>query len=540
MDPEQGNSQTTQGIWVSVASNHRTIIIDCEGTDSKERGENRLQFENCSSLFCLALSDVLLMNMWTQDVGRYTASNYNVLKMVFEMNLKLFQQHCAKKIVVVLRDYNEKLCKKEKFEKQILNDISALWNDIKKPENLKNSTPNEFFFFEFITLPHKIFEEAKFDDEIAVLRQRFDPSNKEYLFDHSDGGKGVPIESYNNYCASVWDTIIKEKDLNIPSQKQMLAIYRCNEIKDSAYQNIKSRINELNRLSTLSRISNYCLEVRNIVETCMNDYDTKACFYLEKIFVDVQIALKQVLVHETYISFTNQINRILPVCLKFFSKSLNEELTKGSNFFQTVTKVKSEHMERLKINIMEIKVYPEWEISTSEFEEQFDMTIESAKTTMIEKQNKEIIESLIIQFDEFLNDKLEGKLSSGFWFDINTEYCQSMLNKTNALRNSLTDFYQLDDLTIKRLLEGIEQETYRSSVKSLEKKTRELSSITVEYFKRAFLYDDNKYPRKWHRLTEEEIDSLYSKCQKETNTLFDIFSCQKLISNPISTSKLLK
>ena len=78
--------------------NQKVLIIDCEGTDSKSRSDDdRGKFEHSSSLFALAMSDVLIVNMWTSDVGRYTASNYGVLKIVFEMNLKLFQQECAKK-----------------------------------------------------------------------------------------------------------------------------------------------------------------------------------------------------------------------------------------------------------------------------------------------------------------------------------------------------------------------------------------------------------------------------------------------------------
>lgn len=65
MDPNKGRGQTTKGIWVAMDSRHRVLILDCEGTDSKERGEDRHKFEHCSSLFALALADVLVINMWT-------------------------------------------------------------------------------------------------------------------------------------------------------------------------------------------------------------------------------------------------------------------------------------------------------------------------------------------------------------------------------------------------------------------------------------------------------------------------------------------
>ena len=47
------------------------LVFDIEGTDSKERGEQRLTFEQTTSLLALAISDVVLINMWATDIGRY-------------------------------------------------------------------------------------------------------------------------------------------------------------------------------------------------------------------------------------------------------------------------------------------------------------------------------------------------------------------------------------------------------------------------------------------------------------------------------------
>ena len=66
-------------------------------------------FEQTTSLFALAIADVLLINMWTTDIGRYGASNYGLLKVIFEVNLKLFDQHASKKLLFVLRDYDERI-----------------------------------------------------------------------------------------------------------------------------------------------------------------------------------------------------------------------------------------------------------------------------------------------------------------------------------------------------------------------------------------------------------------------------------------------
>ena len=44
MDAQMGHSQTTKGLWIGNdrLADGKTIIIDVEGNDSRERGEDRL------------------------------------------------------------------------------------------------------------------------------------------------------------------------------------------------------------------------------------------------------------------------------------------------------------------------------------------------------------------------------------------------------------------------------------------------------------------------------------------------------------------
>jgi hypothetical protein len=210
-----GRGQTTKGIWLACHTPSKVLILDCEGTDSKERGEDRQKFEHCSSLFALAMADALVINMWTNDVGRYTASNYGVLKIVFEMNLKLFQQECAKKILIVLRDFDPKRNVKSKIEELILKDIQRLWADIKKPEKYRDSSPENFFKFEFMTLPHKKYCEQEFENEIKEMRKRLYSDNENYLFRHVSLEKNVPADGIKQYVLQLWSNILNEKDLNI-------------------------------------------------------------------------------------------------------------------------------------------------------------------------------------------------------------------------------------------------------------------------------------------------------------------------------------
>lgn len=98
MDARSGRYQVTLGVCMAKAQKTMDtdiLLLDLEGTDSKERGagDDNMAFERKISLFALAISEVLLVNMWQQDIGRYNAANLSLLRVVFELNLQLFQKN---------------------------------------------------------------------------------------------------------------------------------------------------------------------------------------------------------------------------------------------------------------------------------------------------------------------------------------------------------------------------------------------------------------------------------------------------------------
>ena len=127
------------------------------------------------------MADVLLINMWTTDIGRYGASNYGLLKVIFEVNLKLFDQHSSKKLLFVLRDYDMRI-KFDTIKEMIDKDLNQIWSEIYKPDRYADSSPADFFQFEFAMMPHKIFQPDDFVTKASELKGRFSVSSSETLF----------------------------------------------------------------------------------------------------------------------------------------------------------------------------------------------------------------------------------------------------------------------------------------------------------------------------------------------------------------------
>ena len=83
--------QCTKGIYLSHGNTKDILIFDVEGTDGRERGEQQQDFERKTSLFSFALAQVVIVNMWAHDIGRYHGANLHLLRIVLELNLQLFQ-----------------------------------------------------------------------------------------------------------------------------------------------------------------------------------------------------------------------------------------------------------------------------------------------------------------------------------------------------------------------------------------------------------------------------------------------------------------
>lgn len=91
-------------------------------------------------------------------------------------------------------------------------------------------------------MPHKIFEEQKFYDKAAELRARFSSGASNTLFLSDAEQKNVPMDGMPIFIERSWAIIRSQKELNLPDQRDMVANYRCNEIKDEAEKLVEPKL----------------------------------------------------------------------------------------------------------------------------------------------------------------------------------------------------------------------------------------------------------------------------------------------------------
>lgn len=250
---ETERRQTTKGIWMSKNKSKASgmadniLVMDVEGTDGRERGEDQ-DFERKSSLFALATSEVLMVNIWEHQVGLYQGANMGLLKTVFEVNLQLFLKDkkatSRSLIYFVIRDFLG-TTPLQNLRNTLMQDLSKIWTSLSKPQGLENSSIDDYFDFAFTALPHKIYAADKFDQAVKDMSTRFreaqrdprrDPLRSEFesgVF-LSEYHRRIPADGLPHYAEGIWDQIVNNKDLDLPTQQELLAQFRCDEIMREA------------------------------------------------------------------------------------------------------------------------------------------------------------------------------------------------------------------------------------------------------------------------------------------------------------------
>jgi hypothetical protein len=236
------------------------LVMDVEGTDGRERGEDQ-DFERKSALFALATSEVLIVNIWEHQVGLYQGANMGLLKTVFEVNLQLFLKDkqyapfpssCDKPLTClrsnprsllffVIRDHLG-TTPLANLRNTLIADLTNIWTTLSKPAGLEKSRIEDYFDFAFAALPHKILQPEKFLTEVDKLGTRFRSghrtSRQNGFNEHEfEGGiflpeyhRRIPADGFSVYAEGVWDQIVNNKDLDLPTQQELLAQFRCDEI----------------------------------------------------------------------------------------------------------------------------------------------------------------------------------------------------------------------------------------------------------------------------------------------------------------------
>lgn len=549
MDASKGRQQTTKGLWLGRDQGSNTLVLDVEGTDSKERGEDRLTFEHRAALFSLALADCVIVNMWYHDLGRYTASNYGLLKTVLGVNLELFQQQTdAPKttMIFVIRDYNEKLTPLDKLTEMIEDDIRQLWKETVKPDIYKESVADHFFTFQTVGLPSKIERPDSFLSACTAFRDRWLNEWRPETY-----SRQIPADGFAFYVQSVWETILRSSELNIPSQKEMLATYRCEEIKAEALSAILPEVKQLlDAVQEGTLASDQLLLAVGLVKKALELYDAAASRYQPSVFSKKRGQLVQALqrelqkvvdVHLTRVRHTLATEASTQLRSAFPDSITQQQLLDSCVNFKTITADwKHNTLEKLESVVKTLQLDPA--VDDEDIQRYLRLDSTHAKEAL-----EEGLDAMVLRARERQDQGLQKEVA---------QFASSVLGNLDTLLHS-TDltpacFWKSVTKTIPGARDAIHQKMYTayaglSAVEPPETPTAEWDAYVLDTivrdiceklkricdwlphyvfarFQRFFNQDEQDVPRQWQNMSSDQIKEVYVAARDQALVILDLFA----------------
>lgn len=188
-------------------------------------------FERKGALFSLAAAQVLIINIWANAIGLYHAANMSLLRTVMDVQSQIIDPTSKGRTILlfVVRDYVGDT-PTENLSKVLLDDMTRIWQSIKRHAEGGQSDFADHFELRFRFLPHKVLQPDRFVEALTDLRGDFTGvQSPTYLFPAVPRDT-VSCKDFAIYMAGIWERIKSNKDLDLPTERELLAQYRCDEI----------------------------------------------------------------------------------------------------------------------------------------------------------------------------------------------------------------------------------------------------------------------------------------------------------------------
>ncbi|KAH0791184.1 protein SEY1 [Histomonas meleagridis] len=523
MNEATGRQQTTKGIHASFVEN-KILLFDIEGSDSRERGDAEGLFERKAALFALAMSEVVMINIFHHDIGRFNASTFPLLKTVFEVNIQLFSSSDESKchLLFIIRDPEKD---PNVIQSDVIRDLAAVWAQMTLPSNLRGKAFEDFFIFHFLALPHYRIQHQEFLDSVKSLRNRFLNENQDdYLFKEPTG-KIIPGDGLYQYISSVWESINENKELNLPSQRRTLSNFRCEEFIEEAYKYVeersKSEIEE--PLSNESVLDDFKKIAGSISNFAIDKFNRQSSKYVKEI-VEEKLEMLKSRIGEFFFKLYS-LNCSL--FIKKEEKSFNDFILNGlPNRFSGFDGWERKAREQLQKSCQKIQEFLAntlvegyaWEYDWSEFE--------TSKSEFITKKVNELAEGLEL---EVFNNR-----NTSYQKDIDEDLNKAPPDMWTILRKKMHTIIQesreeIEDCLKKNTIDlhctnNIDKRYHNSTVARVLNASRYVKTKMNLRFEEIFKLENGK-TRKW--TPNVDIQSLYEEARESGLNVLKMFSvCQ--------------
>ncbi|KAH6567563.1 hypothetical protein BASA50_001916 [Batrachochytrium salamandrivorans] len=524
---ESERRQTTKGIWICKAHASNILVMDVEGTDGRERGEDQ-DFERKSALFSMSVSEVLIVNMWEQSVGLYNGANMGLLKTVFEVNLQLFQAPGSPKtcIFFVLRDFTNRT-PLAKLAATLINDLKRIWDGLSKPQGRESAQITDLFDFEYAGVPHKIYATEQFEVAVEELRERFYEKKSQHYIFKTGYHKRIPVDGFPHFAGAVWDQISKNRDLDLPTQQELLAQFRCDEISKTIYERFSVDVKPLRQLLDVGKVvENLGHDTQQLTLVALAAFDKDAIRYNASVYKSKRAAFEEQMYTALSVLFVQQLRNLHKRGIKMFNDSLQTRINTGESDFSNKIKLSFNEAESYFHNGAQAALIPlaEWT-----FDEQLSLFIQELGDECVKKRT-EAMERLTKRLDQNIKSMLVSPIKDLFckstkqlWTDVLHTTNGVIASVAGTLGESLAGF-EVESDVISNEIKNTKIRIWEALMEIIHDEISEklLLEKLRERFEAKFRYDDKGIPRFWS--PSDDIDGTFKVAHEQVDGLLTLLS----------------
>ncbi|KAH9055527.1 protein SEY1 [Lactarius vividus] len=530
---ETKRQQTTKGIWMCRGRDMNVLVMDVEGTDGRERGEDQ-DFERKSALFSLASSEVLIVNLWEHQVGLYQGANMGLLKTVFEVNLGLFgkksQDSASQRtlLLFVIRDHIG-TTPLANLQATLTADLNRIWDTLSKPAELQDRKLTDYFDLSFTALPHKILAADKFESDVRTLRGRFtDKSRDDFVF-KSAYHKRIPADGVAFYMEGIWEQVQTNKDLDLPTQQELLAQFRCDEISAGALVEFNEQAKPQKRPIEAGNVTVGLGEMmRNWRSQALSRYDRDASRYHQGVYKRKRADLTGTLDSTLLPLFVGQLKNLHKVALVSFKAEVVAGLkVDGYSFADVVNKARAAAEARFSDGAREAVVTED--DAAWQWEEELRLLREEVRSVadlLRKDETKKMINTIERNFKKQIAEPVDLQLSKPspeMWDNVLRTYKGSLAKSEGSYLTKARSFDCTDEENDEALT-TLRQRAWAALRAKVDEQTADAAILTKlrAYFEEQFRYDEEGVPRVWK--PDDDIDGAYKKAKDGTLELIELYA----------------
>ena len=230
----------------------------------------------------------------------------------------------------------------------LIQDLSRIWSGLNKPPGLEKSKIDDYFDFAFAALPHKILQPDRFVSEVEKLGTRFrdgfrDSRRDAFKSDQDSDGiflpeyhRRIPADGFSIYAQQVWDQIVNNKDLDLPTQQELMAQFRCDEISrevlegfDETITPFENRQAEGIRSGQLAVLGGLGAAMRTARMKTVKAFETEASRYHKGVYTRKKGELESKIDGRLKVLFQGQLSAAHKSGVKAFSDAVSAAVKAG-------------------------------------------------------------------------------------------------------------------------------------------------------------------------------------------------------------------